>query len=68
MAKRYKIREIAEKLSKGAITSRDIVEEFLLEIDRADSEGKRAFVKVYRHRARSQADMVDRARKSGWAS
>ena len=63
----YEIYDIIDALNTNKITARQLVENCLAAIDDPDGEGQRAFISTYHDRARQQADMVDHARKQGWA-
>ncbi|MBL8908905.1 MAG: amidase [Rhizobiales bacterium] len=54
------------RLAQGTVTARALVEESLARIDDPDGEGKLAFLKVHRDRARHLADYYDSARKAGY--
>jgi len=57
--------ELEEKLAQGTVTARGLVEESLARIDDPEGEGKLAFLKVHRERARHLADHYDSARRAG---
>jgi len=63
----YVINDVIDALNTNKITARQLVENCLAAIDDPDGEGQRAFISTYHDRARQQADMVDYARKQGWA-
>jgi len=63
----YVINDVIAALNTNKITARQLVENCLAAIDDPDGEGQRAFISTYHDRARQQADMVDHARKQGWA-
>ena len=63
----YVINDLATALNTNKISARQLVENCLAAIDEPDGEGQRAFISTYHDRARQQADMVDHARKQGWA-
>ena len=63
----YVINDLATALNTNKISARQLVENCLAAIDDPDGEGQRAFISTYHDRARQQADMVDHARKQGWA-
>ena len=63
----YVINDVIDALNTNKITARQLVENCLAAIDDPDGEGQRAFISTYHDRARQQADMVDHARKQGWA-
>ena len=57
--------ELAARLSSGATTSRELVEEALAAIEAPDGEGSRVFVSCNADRARVEADASDALRKAG---
>ncbi len=57
--------DLAAKLERRKLTSRQLVEHCLTNIDNSTGEGKRAFLAVYRERALAEADAADAARKAG---
>jgi len=63
----YVINDVIDALNTNKITARQLVENCLAAIDDPVGEGQRAFISTYHDRARQQADMVDHARKQGWA-
>ena len=63
----YVINDVIAALNTNKITARQLVENCLAAIDDPDGEGQRAFISTYHDRARQQADMIDHARKQGWA-
>ena len=63
----YVINDVIAALNINKITARQLVENCLAAIDDPDGEGQRAFISTYHDRARQQADMIDHARKQGWA-
>jgi len=63
----YVINDLTKALNSNTTTARQLVEDCLAAIDAPDGEGLRAFITTYHERARHQADMVDHARKQGWA-
>ena len=63
----YLIDDVISELNTEKITARQMVEDCLVAIDDPDGEGQRAFISTYHDRARQQADMVDHARRQGWA-
>ncbi len=63
----YIINDVIHALNTNKITARQLVENCLAAIDYPNGEGQRAFISTYHDRARQQADMVDHARKQGWA-
>ncbi len=54
--------DLAQKLDRKKLTSRQLVEHCLTNIDAADGEGDKAFISVFRERALAEADAADRAR------
>jgi len=63
----YVINDVIAALNTNKITARQLVENCLAAIDDPDGEGQRAFISTYHDRARQQADVIDHARKQGWA-
>jgi len=63
----YVIKDLITALHTNRLRARQLVEDCLAAIDAPHGEGQRAFVATYHDRARHQADMVDHARKNGWA-
>ena len=63
----YLIDDVIADLNTDKITARQLVENCLVAIDDPDGEGQRAFISTYHDRARQQADVVDHARRQGWA-
>ena len=63
----YVIKDLIAALNSHRISARQLVEDCLAAIDAPDGEGQRAFISTYHEQARQQADMVDHARKHGWA-
>jgi len=59
------LNDLADKLAQNAITSRQLVEHCLANIDAPDGEGERTFLSVYHDRALAEADAWDRARRDG---
>lgn len=57
--------DLARKLDKKQVSSRQLVEHCLLNIENADGEGSQAFTQVYRDRALSEANVSDAARAKG---
>ena len=57
--------ELAARLSSGATTSRELVEQALAAIEAPDGEGSRVFVSCNADRARVEADASDALRKAG---
>jgi len=55
--------DLARKLEKKKLTSRQLVEHCLANIDDDSGEGHNAFISVYRERALAEADAADLARK-----
>ena len=58
--------DLARKLKRGTLKSRDLVDTCLAHIADSKGEGERAFLSVYAERARAQADWIDLARTKGW--
>jgi aspartyl-tRNA(Asn)/glutamyl-tRNA(Gln) amidotransferase subunit A len=58
---------LAAQLAAGRVSSRSLVESCLARIDDSAGEGERAYLRVDRDAARSQADAVDALRASGAA-
>ncbi|OED42326.1 hypothetical protein AB833_06640 [Chromatiales bacterium (ex Bugula neritina AB1)] len=54
--------DLAQKLNRKKLTSRQLVEHCLSHIDNTDGEGKNVFISVFRERALSEADAADKAR------
>ena len=63
----YAIKDLTAALSNNKIRTRQLVEDCLAAIDAPDGEGQRTFIRTYHDQARQQADVVDHARKQGWA-
>ena len=63
----YVIKDLIAALNSHHISARQLVDNCLAVIDAPDGEGQRAFISTYHEQARQQADMVDHARKHGWA-
>ncbi|NKB21241.1 MAG: amidase [Alphaproteobacteria bacterium] len=59
------ITDIANDLSTGRTTSRELVEQSLSKIEDTDGEGQRAFIKVHAQAARAAADAQDTLRAAG---
>ena len=59
------IQQLAAELAAGRTTSRKLTEEALARIEDPKSEGKRAFIKVWRVQALAAADASDALRKAG---
>ena len=59
------IQQLAAELAAGRTTSRKLTEEALARIEDPKSEGKRAFIKVWRAQALAAADASDALRKAG---
>ena len=57
--------DLARKLETKKLSSRQLVEHCLANIDDDDGEGHNTFISVYRDRALAEADDADRARKQG---
>lgn len=57
--------DLARKLEKKKLSSRQLVEHCLANIDDDQGEGHNAFISVYRERALAEADDADRARAQG---
>ena len=57
--------DIANDLSAGRTTSRELVENSISNIQDGSGEGQRVFIKVHAESARAEADAQDRLRKSG---
>ena len=57
--------DLARKLETKKLSSRQLVEHCLANIDDDDGEGHNTFISVYRDRALAEADDADRARKEG---
>lgn len=57
--------ELSQRLGKGTITSRALVEQALAEIRDPNGEGSRAFLAVHADEALAAADLVDARRRSG---
>jgi aspartyl-tRNA(Asn)/glutamyl-tRNA(Gln) amidotransferase subunit A len=55
--------DLARKLEKNKLSSRQLVEHCLANIDDEQGEGHNTFISVYRERALAEADDADRARK-----
>ncbi len=55
--------DLARKLEKKKLSSRQLVEHCLANIDDDSGEGHNTFISVYRDRALAEADEADRARK-----
>lgn len=60
------LRELADSLAQGRVTSRALVEQCLAEIDDPSGEGSRVYRHLYRERALDEADACDRARQKGY--
>jgi aspartyl-tRNA(Asn)/glutamyl-tRNA(Gln) amidotransferase subunit A len=59
------IKDIADDLSEGRTTSRELVEQSLSKIEDASGEGQRTFIKVHADAARAAADAHDMLRAAG---
>ena len=59
------IKDIANDLSEGRTTSRELVERSLSKIEDASGEGQRTFIKVHGAAARAAADAQDTLRTAG---
>ena len=59
------IKDIADDLSEGRTTSRELVEQSLSKIEDTGGEGQRAFIKVNAAAARAAADAQDTLRAAG---
>jgi aspartyl-tRNA(Asn)/glutamyl-tRNA(Gln) amidotransferase subunit A len=59
------LRDAIEALATGRVSSRELVERALADIEDPGGEGKRAFVKIYADTAREDADHCDRLRRRG---
>ena len=57
--------DLAAKLERRKLSSRQLVEHCLANIDNRDGEGHRAFLSVYRERALAEANAADQARADG---
>jgi len=55
--------DLARKLERGKVTSRQLLEHCLANIESPEGEGARVYLSVYRERALQEADEADRARK-----
>lgn len=62
---RSSFRQIAEDLSAGRKSARDLLEDCLARIADSAGEGSRTFLKVYTEAARSAADNIDQLRRAG---
>lgn len=67
MAEQSTLALLAERLSSGKLSSRDLVEQSLDRIADSSGEGDRTFVSIDRNGACAAADFHDRLRKSGRA-
>jgi aspartyl-tRNA(Asn)/glutamyl-tRNA(Gln) amidotransferase subunit A len=63
---RHTVRELADALEAGRITSRGLIEEALARIADPAGEGQRSFRLVYAEEARAAADAQDKLRKAGY--
>jgi len=59
------LRQLALALSAGKVTSRELVDRCLENIEAPSGEGKRTFLKVHGQSARASADAYDEARRRG---
>lgn len=57
--------DLAQKLDRNKLTSRQLVEHCIANIEAPDGEGPRAFISVYRERSLAEADAADTARREG---
>jgi aspartyl-tRNA(Asn)/glutamyl-tRNA(Gln) amidotransferase subunit A len=57
--------DTARKLASKKVTSRELTEQCLAQIENPSGQGSKAFLKVYRDQALAQADWVDQARNDG---
>lgn len=57
--------DLAHSLERKKVSSRELVEHCLRNIEAPDGEGHNTFLSVYRERALAEADNIDSARKSG---
>jgi len=62
------IKQIADALTSGATTSRDLTEQAFKVIDDPSGEGARAFIKLHREKALAEADASDALRRNGIVS
>lgn len=61
----HRLSQLATALSAGKLTSRELVERCLDNIQAPDGEGTRTFLKVHAQPARDSADRCDAARRQG---
>lgn len=61
------ITDLSRKLQRGTLSSRALVDESYDVIDAAGAEGEKAFLTLYRDRARRIADWIDQGRRDGVA-
>lgn len=59
------LREAAQSLATGEITSQELVEQCLDRIGDPDGQGNNVFVQVYSESALEQASLIDSARRAG---
>jgi len=55
--------DLARKLDRNKLTSRQLVEHCLANIEAPDGEGRHAFISLYRERSLAEADAADTARR-----
>lgn len=59
------LQSLSDRLARGQITSRQLVEKCLAAIDDPQGEGARTYLAVHREAARTQADRIDARRQAG---
>ncbi len=57
--------DLKRRLDTGKLLSRDLVDESIARIEDPAGQGARAFLSLFRERARKEADLVDDARRHG---
>jgi aspartyl-tRNA(Asn)/glutamyl-tRNA(Gln) amidotransferase subunit A len=56
---------LIQALAKGELTSRELIEQCLANIEHPEGEGSRVYLKIHASAARASAERYDRARRSG---
>lgn len=59
--------DLARKLNRQSLKSRDLVESCLVQIADPNGEGDRTYLSIFADRARAEADQFDLARQQGWS-